>query len=255
MVNVLILTGFGINSDYESQNAFIQAGAENVKRVHLNDLIHKKDSLENYQILMFPGGFADGDYIASGKIMANKFRYHLRKDLEKFIADEKLILGICNGFQIITKMGILPAFDKEYFKQTVTLVQNESKQFESRWVRLKPLKNNCVFTHNYTDYLELPCRHGEGKFVPANEQILNRLIEQNLIPFVYDPNTYPNCPNGAIHGIAGICDETGHIYGMMPHPECHIFDYHHPRWTRGEKPKENGLKLFKNAVEYVRKKL
>jgi phosphoribosylformylglycinamidine synthase len=187
--------------------------------------------------------------------MANKFRYNLRKDLEQFIASGKLVLGICNGFQIMVKMGILPAFDGTFFKQSVTLVQNESKQFESRWVKLKPLENNCVFTNNYKETLELPCRHGEGKFVPENQKVLDRLIEEKLISFVYDPNEYPNCPNGATHGIAGISDQTGRIYGMMPHPECHIFDYHHPRWTRGEKPKENGLKLFKNAVEFARKKL
>lgn len=255
MVKVLVLTGYGINSDYESQYAFQKAGAEIVNRVHLKDLIKNRDSLENYQILMFPGGFAFGDHFGSGRIMANKFRYSLRKDLQQFIDDGKLILGICNGFQILAKMGILPALDKEYFTQSVTLAQNKSGQFESRWVNLKPQKSQCIFTQGYEADLELPCRHGEGQFIPKDAELLDSLWDKGLVPFTYSPNEYPNCPNGATDGIAGICDETGQIFGMMPHPECHIFDYHHPRWTRGHKPKENGLRVFENAVAYAKNKL
>jgi phosphoribosylformylglycinamidine synthase subunit PurQ / glutaminase len=255
MVDVCILTGFGINSDYESQYAFQLGGAENVKRVHINDFIHKKDDLENYQILMFPGGFSFGDDLGSGRVLANKFKFNLRKELGDFINADKLVFGVCNGFQILVKLGILPAFDKSYFDQTVTLVGNASGQFESRWVKLKPQKSKCIWTQDYQDILEVPVRHGEGNFVVKDDKILQRLKDENLIPFVYDPNVYPNNPNGATDGIAGICDESGHIFGMMPHPECHLSKYSHPHWTRGANPTENGLKIFKNAVDFARSNL
>ncbi len=255
MVDVAILTGFGINSDYESQYAFELAGAENVKRIHLNELIRGKDSLENFQIVMFPGGFSFGDHLGSGRVLGNKFKYNLRVELKKFIDAEKLIFGVCNGFQILVKMGILPALDNSYFEQTVSLVGNESGKFESRWIKMKPLNSKCIWTQGYEFDLELPVRHGEGRFVADDQKTLDRLFDEKLVTFVYNPNKYPNNPNGAVRGIAGICDETGHIYGMMPHPECHLYKYHHPRWTRGVEPKENGLKIFKNAVEYARKHL
>lgn len=254
-VNVCILTGFGINSDYEAQYAFQLAGAENVKRVHMNQLINKKESLEDYQILMFPGGFSFGDDLGSGRVLANKFRYTLRDDLKKFINEDKLVLGICNGFQILVKMGVLPAFDGKYFEQTVSLIGNKSGQFESRWVKMKPQKSKCIWTQGYENDLELPVRHGEGQFVVKDASILKRLWDDELVTFTYTPNSYPNNPNGATDAIAGICDETGHIYGMMPHPECHLFKYHHPKWTRGYEPPVNGLKIFQNAVNYAKNKL
>ena len=255
MVNVCILTGFGINSDYESQYAFQAAGAENVKRVHINELIKGKDKLENYQILMFPGGFSFGDDLGSGRVMANKFRYTLRNDLTKFINDGKLVFGVCNGFQIMVKMGILPAFDGTYYDQTVSLIGNKSGQFECRWITLKPLKSRCIWTQNIPANLDLPVRHGEGQFVVKDKAILKRIWDSELVAFTYEPNKYPFCPNGATDGIAGICDESGRIFGMMPHPECHIHKYQHPKWNRGIEPKVNGLIVFKNAVEYARKKL
>jgi phosphoribosylformylglycinamidine synthase len=255
MVDVCILTGFGINSDYESKYAFELAGAENVKRVHLNELIAKKDTLENYQILMFPGGFSFGDDLGSGRVLANKFRYNLRDDLTKFIKADKLVFGVCNGFQILVKMGVLPAFDGKYYEQTVTLVGNKSGQFESRWVKLKPLKSRCIWTQGYEQPLDVPVRHGEGQFVVKDPAILKRIWDEQLVSFVYDPDKYPYNPNGATDAIAGICDESGHIYGMMPHPECHLNKYQHPHWTRGHEPPINGLKIFQNAVNFARQKL
>jgi phosphoribosylformylglycinamidine synthase I len=255
MVNVCILTGYGINSDYESQYAFQAAGAENVKRVHINELIKGRDKLDNYQILMFPGGFSFGDDLGSGRVMANKFRYTLRNELTKFINDGKLVLGICNGFQILVKMGVLPAFDGAYYDQTVSLIGNKSGQFECRWITLKPIKSKCIWTQNIPSNLDLPVRHGEGQFVVKDTAILKRIWDSQLVAFTYEPNKYPFCPNGATDGIAGICDESGRIFGMMPHPECHIHKYSHPKWERGFEPPVNGLIIFKNAVEYARKKL
>jgi phosphoribosylformylglycinamidine synthase len=204
---------------------------------------------------MFPGGFAFGDHLGSGRVLANKFRYAMREELTKFIGTEKLVLGICNGFQVLVKMGVLPAFDGEYYTQTVTLVANKSGQFESRWVRLLPQQSRCIWTQGYTEALDLPVRHGEGQFIPKDEYIRQRLWEEQLVTFVYSEDKYPQNPNGAVDAIAGICDESGHIYGMMPHPECHITKYSHPCWTRGFEPPENGLKLFQNAVEFARNHL
>ena len=255
MVDVCILTGFGINSDYKSQHALELAGAENVKRVHFNEFINGQDKLENYQILMFPGGFSFGDDLGSGRVLANKFRYNLRSDLTKFINDDKLIFGVCNGFQILVKMGLLPAFKNEYYKQTVSLIGNNSGHYEDRWVRMKAHSSPCIWTQGYDSYLEIPVRHGEGKFVTKNSEILQQLWEKHLIPFTYDPNEYPNNPNGAMDGIAAICNESGHIFGMMPHPECHTYKYHHPLWNRGKAPEVNGLKIFQNAVNFARKHL
>ncbi len=254
MVDVCIITGFGFNADYEAQNAFQVAGAENVKRVHLNQFIHQKDSLENYQIMMIPGGFSFGDDLGSGRVVANKFRYNLRSQLLQFINADKLILGICNGFQTLVKMGLLPALNNQYFEQTVSLIGNASGQFEDRWVSLSPKRSPCIWTENYISSLDVPVRHGEGNFIVKNKEILRQLWDKTLIPFIYDPNAYPNNPNGATDGIAGICNESGHIFGMMPHPECHIMPYTHPQWLRGNHPQENGLRIFQNAVNYIRRR-
>lgn len=249
-----ILTGYGINADYESQYAFLKAGAENVKRVHINKFISGKDNLENYQILMVPGGFSFGDDLGSGRVLANKFKFSLRIELSKFINDDKLIFGVCNGFQVLVKMGILPALDNKKFTQTVSLIGNKSGKFEDRWVKLKPHQSKCIWTKGFDKVLEVPVRHGEGQFVVKNIPILKQLWDNELVPFSYYPNDYPFNPNGSLDGIAGICNESGLIFGMMPHPECHIFKYHHPQWTRGINPSVNGLKIFRNGVDYARKK-
>ena len=254
MVKVCILTGFGINADYEAKYAFELAGADIVTRVHVNDLINKKDDLENYNILMFPGGFAFADDLGAGRVLANKFRYNLREDLNKFINADKLIFGVCNGFQVLVKMGVLPALEGVKFQQEVSLTGNASGLFESRWVQLKPMNSPCIWTKDYKHNLEVPVRHGEGQFVVKDKKTLEKLWEKELVPFIYDPDEYPNNPNGSINGIAAICNESGHIFGMMPHPECHLNKYQHTKWSRGKIPAENGLKIFKNAVEYIRKK-
>jgi phosphoribosylformylglycinamidine synthase len=258
MYKVCVLTGYGINCDNETFTAFELAGFE-PKKVHINDVIHKKDSLENYHVLAFPGGFSYGDDIASGKVYANKFRFNLKEDMKKFMDDEKLSIGICNGFQAMAKMGLLPALDGEYFKQQVTLTFNDSGRFEDRWVYLKANpKSPCVFTKG-VERVYFPVRHGEGKFY-ADEQTLDRIEEKELHVFKYvnadgSEAEYPANPNGALRGIAGLCDDTGHLYGMMPHPEAYLFKTNHPRWTREEVPEIGmGRKIFENALDYCRSK-
>ncbi len=257
---VLALTGFGVNADTELNRAFLMAGADS-KLIHLNDIILGKFKLEDFQILAFPGGFSFGDDLGSGKVFANKFKFNLSEQMRKFLEDGKLVIGICNGFQMLVKMGILPAFEKRYFEQTVTLTFNDSGRFEDRWVRLKANPNSrCIFTKGI-ETLYVPVRHGEGKFIPMSEEVRSRLHANGHVAFQYcDANgnptmDYPLNPNGSIDSIAGICDESGRVFGMMPHPEAHIFGVNNPQWAReGLASSEGaGLRIFRNAVEFAKK--
>ena len=256
---VLILLAAGINRDQDAEAAFTLAGAD-AKRVHINDIIDGRKRLKDYQILMLPGGFSFGDDIASGKVLANKLKYKLKDDLLQFIEDGKLILGVCNGFQVMVKLGILPGFDKNYMRQDVTLSYNDSGKFEDRWVYLKVNTNSsCIFTKGIEKLIYVPICHGEGKFIPKDGKTLERLKENNQVVVQYvdengNPGPYPINPNGSVEHIAGICDETGRIFGMMPHPENYIIRTQHPRFTRENLPDEgDGLAIFKNAVEYIKR--
>ncbi len=257
---VLVLAGYGINCDNETQHAFKLAGAK-AERVHLSDLINRSKKLSDFHVLALPGGFSFGDDIASGKVLANMIKYNLGEDIREFIDDGKLIIGICNGFQAMVKMGLLPAFNSDYTVQEVTLTFNDSGRFEDRWVYLKSNnKSKCIFT-NGINIIYLPVRHGEGKFIARDGEVLARLKKNNQVVFQYvdsegKPAGYPRNPNGSIYNIAGICDETGRVFGMMPHPEAFLHRTNHPRWTREELPEEGaGVAVFRNAVEYVRERL
>jgi len=257
---VLVLTGYGINCDIETRHAFKLAGAD-AERVHLADLINGTRKLSDFQILAFPGGFSFGDDIASGKVLANMIKYNLGEQIQEFIDAGKLIIGICNGFQAMVKMGLLPAFNGDYTTQEVTLTFNDSGRFEDRWVYLKASQDSkCVFTKGI-DRSYLPVRHGEGKFVVKDNAVLERLKSGNHIVFKYvdkegNPAGYPFNPNGSVENIAGICDETGRVFGMMPHPEAFLHRTNHPAWTREELPEEGaGAMVFRNAVEYVKENL
>ena len=252
----LILIGYGINCDYETQHAFNLVGAD-AKRVHINDIIDKIENLEDYHILAFPGGFSFGDDISSGKVLANKIKFNIFDELQKFIDDGKLIIGVCNGFQSMVKLGILPAFERNYKKQITTLTFNDSGRFEDRWVCLKVNpKSRCIFTKNI-EMLYLPVRHGEGKFV-AKEIFLQKLNKNNQVALWYvdekgNLSGYPWNPNGSLENIAGICDETGRIFGLMPHPEAYLYKTNNPRWTREKLSEEGmGVKVFRNAVDFIR---
>ena len=257
---VLVLTGYGINCDIETRHAFKLAGA-NAERVHINDLISEKERLADYHILAFPGGFSFGDDIASGKVLANMVKYNIGEQIQEFIDSGKLIIGICNGFQAMVKMGLLPGFNGDYGTQEVTLTFNDSGRFEDRWVHLKANeRSKCVFTKGI-DNIYLPVRHGEGKFITKNPQVFAKLRKGNHIVFQYtdsqgNPAGYPHNPNGSIDNIAAICDETGRVFGMMPHPEAFQHRTNHPRWTREELPEEGaGIAIFRNAVVFVKDNL
>ena len=256
---VSILYGYGINCDNETQYGFELAGAE-AEKVHVNQLISGERKLRDYQILAIPGGFSFGDDIGAGKVLATKIKYNLAAEFSEFIKKGKLIIGICNGFQVLVKLGILPGFNGNYDRQEVTLTFNDSGRFEDRWFCLKiNQKSKCIWTRGI-ERLYLPARHGEGKFVSREEKIRERLISQNRIVAQYMDDKgnlagYPWNPNGSELNIAGICDETGRIFGLMPHPEAFLFPQNHPRWTREKIQEGEGLKIFKNAINFVKNKL
>lgn len=260
-VHALVLTGFGINCDHETAYAFERAGAT-ARRVHLNDLIASPGLLEAAQILAVPGGFSFGDDVASGRILANRMRYRLGGPLRQFVDDRKLVIGICNGFQVLVKMGLLPLFEGD-FRQEVTLTHNDSGRFEDRWVNLAAHPSTpCVWLRGI-HRITLPVRHGEGKFVVPNAGVLEQLRTNGQVALRYADRdgspangVYPRNPNGSMDDIAAICDPSGRIFGLMPHPEAYITREHHPRWTREVLPEEGeGLALFRNAVEYAAERL
>ena len=252
----VILTGFGINCDYETRDAFVLAGA-GAEHMHVNDLIENSAILGRCQILAVPGGFSFGDDIASGKVLANKLKYLMGEAFLKFLLKDSLVIGICNGFQMLVRLGVLPGGEEGLVEQKATLTYNDSGKFEDRWVRLEAAKESpCVFTRNL-GRIELPVRHGEGKFYTGDSDLLKQLEGNGQLVLRYTdpdgsrPARYPANPNGSEDDIAGLCDPTGRVFGLMPHPEAFIYRHHHPRWTRQDGADEGqGLAIFRNAVDY-----
>ncbi len=250
-VRTLILRAPGTNCDAETVFAFQQAGAE-VCSIHINQLIRGEQRLSDYQIMVIPGGFTYGDDIAAGKVLANELRLKLGEDIKRFIEDGGLILGICNGFQVLVKAGFLPQVS-DGSSPSLTLVANDSGKFECRWVQLRVNEEiPCVFTKGISS-MYLPVAHAEGKVV-ADPEILPEL---NVVLYYTDQygNSqagYPYNPNGSVENIAGICDSSGRIFALMPHPERYIRGTQHPQWTRhGAKKYGDGFQIFLNAVEWV----
>lgn len=251
-VKVLMLRAPGTNRDVDTQIAFETVGAV-VDSAPVGELFRREKRLADYHIAVIPGGFTYGDDISAGRIMANEIRLRLGEDIGKFVADGRLVLGICNGFQVLVKTGILPGLPGQS-AQPVTLTNNDSGKFECRWVYLKANKKSpCVFTRGI-DRLYVPVAHGEGKLVaePEMTEKLNVVVQ-----YVDEKGRtgagYPDNPNGSVKDIAGICDATGRIFGLMPHPEDFIRWTQHPRWTR-EKERHDlyGLQIFTNAVAWAK---
>ena len=260
----IILRTAGTNCDYETRYALEKAGAD-VDLVHVNQLVKDKGLLSSYHIFVLPGGFTYGDDIAAGKVLANQLRHHLLDELTRFVDDGKLVIGICNGFQVLIKMGLLPGRNgtqpsSNEYRQEFTLTYNDSNKFEDRWVYLKSFSDKSVFIDNDC-ILYVPIAHAEGKFVADNGGELENLGKSGQIIFKYvdkDGNiaNYPWNPNGSLDNIAGICDSTGRVLGMMPHPERYIEPTQHPRWTReGLKAEGDGIAIFRNAVNYVKEEM
>ena len=251
-VRTLILRAPGTNCNVETAFAFEQAGAATAT-VHVNQLIRSEERLADYQIMVVPGGFTYGDDISAGKVLANELRIKLGEDILRFIEDGKLILGICNGFQALVKAGFLPE-PSQHLQQRLSVTTNDSGKFECRWVNLSVNKEcSCVFTEGI-DSVYLPVAHGEGKVV-VEPEVLPQL---NVALYYNDENGnntagYPYNPNGSMGNIAGICDSSGRILGLMPHPERHVRGTQHPQWTRlGAKEHGDGFYIFQNAVEWAK---
>ncbi len=251
-VRTLIMRAPGTNCDAETAFAFQQAGAT-ASLVHVNQLIRGEERLADYQIIVIPGGFTYGDDVAAGKVLANELRLKLGEDMKRFIEDGKLILGICNGFQVLVKAGFLPELSGDS-SSLLTLTANDSGKFECRWVHLGVNKPSpCVFTRGI-DSLYLPVAHAEGKLVV----LTGALTELNVALFYTDEHGdisagYPCNPNGSAGNVAGICDSSGRVFGLMPHPERHIRGTQHPQWTRlGAREHGDGFQIFLNAVEWAK---
>ncbi|SES80307.1 phosphoribosylformylglycinamidine synthase subunit PurQ [Hymenobacter actinosclerus] len=267
-VQALILTGFGINCEEEFAAAYRLAGAE-ATIVHLNQVLHGHVSIHDYDILNFPGGFSFGDDLGSGVVLANKLRYRkndegrtLLDDIREFVAGGKHVLGICNGFQVLVKLGLLPDLAGTVTPE-VTLTHNASGRYEDRWVRLKVNpKSNTPFLRGL-DTLEVPVRHGEGRLIIGNSETAAAIEARGLNCLSYldeagaPTANYPHNPNGADLHCAGLTDTTGRVFGLMPHPEAFLSLYNHPDWARRKRANASisedgdGLKLFRNIVEWV----
>ena len=251
----LILRTAGTNCDYETAHAFQLAGAETAL-IHINQLIGGAAHLTDYQIMAIPGGFSYGDDISAGILLANELRHKLTEQLTEFVDSGKLILGICNGFQVLVRAGLLPRLNSQTAQQA-TLTMNTSAKFECRWIHLETHQSSCIFTRGLKPRIYLPVAHAEGRFT-ASAPVLNQLEANKQVVFRYvsADNTspeYPENPNGSSRHIAGICDTTGRIFGMMPHPERFLTRFNHPRWTREALPDDgDGLAIFQNAVDYTR---
>ena len=268
-VRVCIVAGFGINTDREMATAFELAGATPL-RVHVNDLIADPAALDRFAIFVLPGGFSFGDHVGSGALLAALLARALCEPLARFVERGGLVLGVCNGFQVLVRMGLVPAVGAAGASagaaQSVALVHNDSGRFEDRWVQVAfDPASPCVWTRGIAS-LELPVRHGEGKLV-GPEAELSAIDAAHLGAARYtspaadpaaagaSPLPYPANPNGSLRNLAGLCDPTGHVFGLMPHPEAFLHRYHHPAWRNTPPPAaaldQAALGLFRNAVHHA----
>jgi phosphoribosylformylglycinamidine synthase len=269
-VKSIVIAGNGTNCEREVANACRLAGSDVVDIVHIAEFLAGRANLSDYHFLNLAGGFLDGDDLGSAKAGANRLRHAAVKgsdasiadQLQQFIAEGKLIMGVCNGFQLMVKMGLLPAIGADYKTQSATLTHNDSGRFEDRWTYLKADSGSpCIFTRNL-ETIYLPVRHGEGKFF-ADQSTLELIRDKRLAPLCYADAAgevtmaYPLNPNGSSAAIAALCDESGRLFGLMPHPEAYTHRTHHPRWTRERQLPEDGmgLLLYRNAIDFIRKEV
>lgn len=260
-VHVLILTGLGLNCEAETEAAFRMVGARS-RQVHLMDLLQGTEEIRisDFSVLAFIGGFSFGDHMGAGFVFANKIRWRLYDQLVDFIQSGGHALGICNGFQTMARLGIVPGLDGDYRTPRVALVANQRLGYRDAWVRLGFAADSpCVWTHGLTA-MELPSRHGEGRFVPDSPELMKQLEASGQIAARYvdrqdrPTEEWPANPNGSPGGVAGLCDPSGRLFGMMPHPDAYLYPFHHPDWTvrkaNGTLESEGaGLAIFRNGVD------
>jgi phosphoribosylformylglycinamidine synthase len=267
-VNVLVLSGYGLNCDHETAYAFELAGAF-ARRVHINALIDGDIKLDDFHLLAFIGGFSWADDHGAGVIQAVRMQTNIGDEILEFVHRGKVILGICNGFQTLVNLGLLPAIDGDYRKRSVALTNNDCGNFRNQWVHLKIDEHSpCIFTSGI-QLAELPVRHGEGKFY-AEKDVIDTLHRNNQVVLQYArpdgspaQGRFPDNPNGSVADIAGICDPSGRVLGLMPHPEAYHHWTNHPDWTRrremikrGKAEPESestvGVRMLRNALNYIR---
>ena len=261
---VAVLSGFGINCETETMAVFEMAGAK-AERIHVNRLVNGELNLNDYHIMAVPGGFSFGDHLGSGRLMGNRLRFGLREQVRNFVKSGKPVIGICNGFQVLVKMGLLPGDDDVSLTQTASLALNDSGHYENRWATLEfDPQSNCIWTKGMTR-IRVPVRHGEGKFVTADKTLLDVWGEAGQLVVKYvDPSSeypsssndilpYPISPNQSWRNIAGVCDPSGLVFGLMPHPEANHSTWLGATWTREdiEHGEGEGMMIFRNAVNYV----
>jgi len=256
---VLIMHATGTNRDREAAQACELAGGS-AEIVHVNQLRDGSRHLADYQMLLLPGGFSYGDDLGAGRLWASDLSHLLRDQVGPFIETGRPVMGICNGFQALIKSGFLPGTrgeaEGEQGRIHATLTRNASNRFECRWVWLQPDPDSpCVFTRGLEKRIYCPVAHGEGRFVPRDDAVLCTLEGEHLVAVRYvdpdgGPAEYPHNPNGSVADVAGVCSPTGTVFGLMPHPEDHIFPEQHPRWTRGERG-NLGSVLFENGIRYA----
>jgi phosphoribosylformylglycinamidine synthase len=270
MIRALVITGFGINCEEEMAAAYRLAGAE-ATILHLNELLQERDSIHRYDILNFPGGFSFGDDIGSAKILANKIKFKklpsgklFIDEIVKFLSDGKYIIGVCNGFQALVKMGLLPNTGGT-FEQEVTLTHNDSGKFEDRWVHCLIAPDNPTPFLSDPDQksIDLPVRHGEGKLIIRDDTIKKAILDKKLNVLTYADRKgcptaeYPANPNGSQLNCAGLCDPSGQVFGLMPHPEAYLSLYNHPDWARKKRLDPDisdageGLYVFRNIIRKI----
>lgn len=253
--SVLVLHAPGTNRDHDVALACDKAGGKS-EIVHVERVVGGEVKLKDHQMLVFPGGFSYGDDLGSGTVWASTMKAKLSAELKAFVDSGKPVLGICNGFQTLVKLGVLPGktfLDAEK-KRSVTLTENESARFECRWVTLNPNDGSeCVFTKNLKEPIFCPVAHGEGRIKTTDAKTLSKLKESGLIALRYDVgdgDSYPANPNGSDDHIAGLTNDKGNVLGLMPHPENHIDYRQHPSWHRGERGR-SGLPLFEQGIRYA----
>lgn len=256
-VRVLVLTGLGLNCEAETSYAFQTVGATPVQ-VHLLDLLEQPAQLLDYQILAFIGGFAFGDHLGAGFVFANKIRYRFYDQLLGFISSGGLALGVCNGFQTMTRLGMLPGLDGDYKTPRATLAPNDRPGYWDAWVQLRfDPESPCLWTRGL-EALDLPARHGEGKLLFA-DGARDAVDAAHLVPARYVDATgnateaWPANPNGSPGGAAGMCDPSGRLFGLMPHPDAYIYPFQHPAFQReqaeGRPRPAGGLQIFQRGVD------
>ena len=263
MSRTLILSGLGLNCEEETELVCRRAGGKQIDVVHFLDFVAGKYPLANYDFLIFIGGFLDGDHLGSARMAVNRLKFQMndfKEQMESFLNRDCLVLGICNGFQLLVKLGFFPDEGELLQKQRISLTQNTIGKFENRWVHLTvPEQSPCIFTEGVQS-LYLPVRHGEGRLViEDNDETEGSILNQNLVALQYTlPGgeiavDYPENPNGSWNSVAGLTNKKGNVFGLMPHPEAYHHYTHHPSWTKNPLEKEDGegMQIFRNAYKYL----